>query len=112
MGFSIRLHPVPFYVIWRTHEASKPRAAIATKVLDGLALAASERNDFSTVGRFFFRYHLAWKLFFPCQKARAISNNFLLPGKDKGNTKPGEISKRKPKPDLGAGDGAGILRAC
>jgi hypothetical protein len=33
---------------------------------------------------FFFRYHLAWKLFFSCQKARSICDDFLLPGKERG----------------------------
>lgn len=65
-----------FCFIQRTHWTIKPWGPVATKVLEGLTLKASERNDFCTVVDF-FRYDFTWKLLCDCQKAITISNNLL-----------------------------------
>lgn len=65
-----------FCFIQRTHWAIKPWGPVATKVLEGMTLKASERNDFCKVVDF-FRYDFTWKLLCDCQKAITISNNLL-----------------------------------
>ena len=67
-----------FCFIQRTHWTIKPWGPVATKVLEGLTLKASKRNDFCTVVDF-FRYDFTWKLLCDCQKAVTISNNLLPP---------------------------------
>lgn len=71
-----------FCFIQRTHWAIKPWGPAATKVLEGLTLKASGRNDFCKVVDF-FRYDFTWKLLCDCRKAITISNN-LYPGTKRG----------------------------